>query len=196
MLGLIRLGKVGEGVGQRGGSKHRECSSGLGGGRGVRAAAACQHRHSQQHSHKTAPHGLPTITEVALTVATALTPGRSPSSSTASRVTIETMWWGPAWISTCAITPVTSTLLTTPSNLLRAEKVGSTAAIWCPPRRVISLWATTRRLAESRRIVIRPARSQRRSVSTLTPSARAASPTGSIRSMATTLTPRYYLCKI
>ena len=33
-----------------------------------------------------------TITEVALTVATASTPGASPSSSTASRVTIETTW--------------------------------------------------------------------------------------------------------
>ena len=50
-----------------------------------------------------------TITEVALTVAVACTPGARPSSSTASRVTAAVIRCGPASISTSAITPSDST---------------------------------------------------------------------------------------
>jgi hypothetical protein len=62
------------------------------------------------------------ITEVALTVAVASTPGASPSSSTESRVTAAVTKNGPASISTSAITPSTSTERTTPASRLRADR--------------------------------------------------------------------------
>src|SRR5207248_1065631 len=48
--------------------------------------------------------GISTDTLVAFTAATASTPGSRPSSSAASRLSSETNRWGPAWISTWAIT--------------------------------------------------------------------------------------------
>ena len=53
-----------------------------------------------------AQRGRSTTTLVALTTATASTPGSRLNSSTASADSRETTRWGPAWISTCAITPV------------------------------------------------------------------------------------------
>ena len=50
-----------------------------------------------------------------------LDPGASPSSSTESRVIAAVTMNGPAWISTSAITPSTSTERTTPAKRLRAE---------------------------------------------------------------------------
>ena len=124
-----------------------------------------------------------TITEVALTAAVAGTPGASPSSSTASRVT-------------AATTQVRARLdlherhhavdLDRAHDARRSgcgrseRRAGLVAAAACrraarpPPR------GTSRRLRASRVVRSLPARSQRRSVSALTPSARAASP--SVRS--------------
>jgi hypothetical protein len=63
------------------------------------------------------------MTEVALTIAVASTPGARPSSSTESRVIAAETRNGPASISTIAITPSTSTERTTPLKRLRAENV-------------------------------------------------------------------------
>src|SRR5207245_3765278 len=65
--------------------------------------------------------GSSTTTLVALIVATARTPGASPSSSAASRVMRETTRWGPAWISTCAVTRSLITRVTIPGKWLRAD---------------------------------------------------------------------------
>src|SRR6185437_16126131 len=107
-----------------------------------------------------------TITEVAFTVAVADTPGARPSPSTASRVTAAVIRWGAASISTSAITPSTSTEVTTPGKRLRADSVSP--ASWrcgCGDRRSISACGTSRRLRASRVVRSLPARSQRRSVS-------------------------------
>ena len=117
------------------------------------------------------------ITEVALTTAVADTPGASPSSSIESRVIAAVTRNGPASTSTSAITPSASTERTTPEKRLRAER--SVPVRWrCgrAVRRRISEAGTIRRLRASRLVWIWPLRSQRRSVSTLTPSAEAASP--------------------
>src|SRR6478735_12260076 len=203
MLLLVGGRDLGEGVDQRRGREHdqlatrRSRRAAAGRARAAAAAAARGHKQRQHQQQQSRPHSRATITEVALTVATALTPGTRPSSSTASRVITDTMWLPPDSISTCAITPVTSTLVTTPSNRLRAENEVSTWWTTWPSRRAISSSSTTRRLAESRSVTMRPLRSQRRSVSTLTPSARAASPTGSIRPIEPrTLAPTYHLCKV
>ena len=117
------------------------------------------------------------ITEVAFTVAVAGTPGAKPSSATESRVTAAVTRCGPASISTSAITPSISTERTIPGNRLRADSE--------PPARCrrgrgasrsISLTGTSRRLRASRDVRSLPLRSQRRSVSVLTPRALAASP--------------------
>jgi hypothetical protein len=112
-----------------------------------------------------------------LTIAVAATPGARPSSSTASRVIAAVIRCGPASISTSAITPSTSIERTVPAKRLRAEKESPVA--WragAAPRRSTSSTGTRRRLRAS--LVVRrvPARSQRRSVSALTPSRFAASP--------------------
>src|SRR5581483_11798055 len=112
------------------------------------------------------------ITEVAFTTAAALFPGRRPSSSAASRVMIATTRDGSVTSSsTWASRPSTRTSRTTPRKWLRA--------LICSPAppfsRAISVAGTSRRLAASRWVRMRPARSQRRSVSRLIPSARAAS---------------------
>jgi hypothetical protein len=97
-----------------------------------------------------------------------------PNSLTASAVTIAVRTAGSVTtISTCAIRPSTLTSLTMPLKRLRA-------LTWCsvrtsPRSRSISLAGTIRRLLESRRVLIRPWLSQRRSVSRLIPSVRAAS---------------------
>jgi hypothetical protein len=118
-----------------------------------------------------------TITLVALTAATAGAPTTSPSSSTASRVIAAVMRWGPASISTSAMTPSTSTDRTMPWKRLRAD---SGVPVWWRSsprrRRVTSRAGTRRRLRASRVVRSCPARSQRRRVSMLTPIALAASP--------------------
>jgi hypothetical protein len=84
---------------------------------------------------------------------------------------------GPASISTRAMTPSTSTDDTTPGKRLRADRRSPAA---CRAGRLVSrstsLRGTRRRLRSSRTVASFPARSQRRSVSTLTPTAFAASP--------------------
>ena len=106
------------------------------------------------------------------------TPGARPSSSTASRVIAAVTRCGPASISTSAITP---------SDLDRHDLARRTgcAPTACPRRgggagarraARTSRRGTRRRLRSSRTARSLPARSQRRSVSTLTPISRAASP--------------------
>src|SRR6516165_2349322 len=116
------------------------------------------------------------ITEVALTTAVALTPVARPSSSTESRVIAAVTRNGPASISTSAITPSDSTERTVPANRLRAD---SGAPVWWRlgrrASRSTSAVETNLRPRASRRVRSLPARSQRRSVSWLTPIARAAS---------------------
>src|SRR4051812_7003549 len=117
------------------------------------------------------------MTLVALTVATAGMPGARPSSSAASRVIAAVMRCGPALISTSAITPSTSIDWRVPARRLRADS--GAPVLWrvaAARRRVISLAGTRRRLRSSRVVFRRPSRSQRRSVSTETLRARAASP--------------------
>lgn len=63
------------------------------------------------------------MTEVAFTVAVAGIPSRRPSSSTESRVIAAVIRWGPASISTSAITPETSTDFTIPGKRLRADRL-------------------------------------------------------------------------
>src|SRR5215831_3147577 len=65
--------------------------------------------------------GISTETLVALTVATASMPGSRLSSSAASRLSSDTTRYGPAWISTWAITVSRTTRVTRPWNLFRAE---------------------------------------------------------------------------
>ncbi len=99
----------------------------------------------------------------------------------ASRVTAAVIRNGPASSSTSAMTPSTSTDFTTPGKRLRAENVPPVA--WRRGRslsRATSASGTSRRLRSSRTVRSLPARSQRRSVSGLTPMAWAASP--SVRS--------------
>ncbi len=105
--------------------------------------------------------------------------GRAPRRS--SRVTAAVSKYGPAWISTSAMTPSASIDSTRPGMRLRAD-------MRAPVRwrsgmalsRRTSPAGTRRRLSRSRWVRSFPARSQRRRVSTLTPIARAASP--SVRS--------------
>src|SRR5581483_7844228 len=113
-----------------------------------------------------------TMTDVDLTIAVAARPGFRSSSSAASRVMIATTRAGAVTSSsTRARNPSISTARTTPLKRLRAL---SSSVAWSR-RRLTSDAGTTRRFAESRCVRIRPARSQRRSVSRLIPSARAAS---------------------
>src|SRR5882757_1611801 len=65
--------------------------------------------------------GISMTTFVDFTEASARTPGSSPSSSAASRLINDTMRWGPACISTCAITLSRITLVTMPRSRLRAD---------------------------------------------------------------------------
>src|SRR5699024_6876400 len=65
--------------------------------------------------------GVSTTTWVLFTTATARTPGSSPSSRTASVLINETTRCGPHCISTCAITRSATTLVTNPTNRLRAD---------------------------------------------------------------------------
>ena len=85
----------------------------------------------------------------------------------------------PASISTSAITPPTSTERTTPEKRLRADPLAPVR--WrCGPRssRATSDAGTQRRPRSSRRVRSFPDRSQRLSVSTLTPIAAAAALSG------------------
>src|SRR5207248_7264625 len=66
--------------------------------------------------------GSSTITLVALTTATARTPGARPSSSAASREIKDTSRYGPACSSTCAMTRSLTTRVTMPWKWLRADR--------------------------------------------------------------------------
>ena len=121
------------------------------------------------------------MTCVAFTTQTPRAPTSSPSSSTASAVIMLTRRCGPARTSTTATTASRSTRVTIPANRLRADwaTIGRSAVV-------------RRRSASSRldlgqrdeplpaagadRTLIRPSASQRRTVSTPTPSSSAASP--------------------
>ena len=119
-----------------------------------------------------------TITDVALTKAVASTPSARPSSSTESRVIAAVIRCGPASISTSAITPSLSTETTVPVKRLRGESAScrSGAARARARRRSTSATGTRRRFDASRVVSSLPSASQRRSVSTETPSCLAASP--------------------
>ncbi|KDN23556.1 hypothetical protein DV20_03460 [Amycolatopsis rifamycinica] len=116
---------------------------------------------------------------VALTTATASTPGRRPSSRTASVLIRDTTRCAPHCSSTWAITLSAMTSVTSPTNLLRADRPtadGSSGAAACA-RANPANWApsTTLRPAASSVVVSCPARTHLRTVSSLTPSRRAAS---------------------
>src|SRR6185369_7085879 len=81
----------------------------------------------QQQSQRDAPadptraarHGRSTTTEVDLMTATATDPTCRSISSTASRLINDTSRYGPAWMSTCAMTASLTTLVTIPRSRLR-----------------------------------------------------------------------------
>src|SRR6476646_9745538 len=118
-------------------------------------------------------HQCSTMTDVDLITATMWLPGLIPSSATESAVTIAVSTAGSVTtISTWAIRPSTFTSRTIPLKRLRALMWRLVSS---PRSRSISLAVTIRRLLESRFVLIRPWRSQRRSVSRLIPSVCAAS---------------------
>ena len=107
-----------------------------------------------------------------MTTALTLAPGLRSSSSADSRVMMATTRDGPETsTSTFARRPSTVTSATIPARRLRALRVSPPRS---PRSRSTSAAGTTRRLEASRSTVMRPARSHRRSVSRLIPSARAA----------------------
>ena len=138
------------------------------------------------------PPGVSTTTFVDLITATASTPGSSPSSRTASLLISETTRCGPHCISTWAITLSVITSVTSPTRRLRAERPtsdGSGAAFACLRANAASAApSTTLRFDASVCTGRVPASTHRRTVSSLTPSSRAAS---AIRNcgMKRTLTP-------
>src|SRR5439155_18867453 len=75
-----------------------------------RAASPGRWTGAAARSHLAGPPSRPTMTDVALMVATTRTPGRRPNSSTASRVMAAARRYGPASISTSAMTRSASTL--------------------------------------------------------------------------------------
>jgi hypothetical protein len=129
------------------------------------------------------PAGSSTVTFVALTEATALTPGTRPSSSAASRLINDTSRNGPACSSTCAITVSFTTLVTMAGKRLRAEcaPVGPTSAAKSRPSWRASSASdapSMSRLPPASRLATSfPESAQRRTVSALTPKRRAASGT-------------------
>ena len=129
-------------------------------------------------------HILPTITDVALTVATAGDARGEPELLDGVAGHDRDHPCGPALITTCAITPVTSTLSTSPSKRLRAEKPSPISG------RHVAAKALDLRDGDQPPVALvtlrprRPLRSHRRTVSTLTPSAFEASPIGTIRPFA------------
>src|SRR6266540_1486730 len=155
------------------------------------AGERCRSEDRQLRGSQTPGHRS-TITEVAFTTAVAVTPGFRPRASADSRVITETKRArSVASISICASSPSTLTSWTTPAIRLRALS----ACLLPPPRRrSTSLTGTARRFAASRSTRIRPCLSQRRSVSRLIPSARAASPAESVFATAAMLTHRRCLC--
>src|SRR5699024_3665716 len=78
-------------------------------------------RDDEEPPHEAAP-GVSSTTFVALTTATATTPGSRPSSRTDSVLTSETIRCGPACSSTWDITRSLVTSVTMPTNRLRADR--------------------------------------------------------------------------
>src|SRR5690606_33940529 len=188
---LERLAERGEGLGEGGRREDRERLV-----PGRRAAvldlAASRREHGRQGRRREHPlhHGPPpdqpgsarsTTTLVDFTPASATTPARSPRSSAASRLISDTTRNGPAWISTCAITPSRTTSVTMPRSRLRAEENRTPWSSGAPPRacsrtKAASSAPGTRRCpCSSRDAGSRPPSTQRRTVSALTPSSAAAS---------------------
>src|SRR5262249_16864827 len=134
----LRLDGV-ERFGERRRGEHRQClllSPGrAGAGARPRSTARDQQREPGQRGNyllQRSPPGVSTTTVVAFTTATASTPGRSPSSRTASALISDTTRCGPLWISTCAMTASVDTSVTKPTNRLRAERptpVGSATSL-------------------------------------------------------------------
>src|SRR5688500_3055449 len=117
------------------------------------------------------------ITFVAFTVATACMPGLRPISSTASRVTNARMRWGPARISTVAASLSRLISVTTPGKRLRTlAEVTLDRSLPSTRRRATSAAGTRRWPPGVLAVASRPSCSQRRSVSTRTPSIAAAWP--------------------
>ena len=115
-----------------------------------------------------------TITFVAFTTAVAVLPTSSPSSSAASRLISDTIRKSPQASSTCAITPSRLTATTIPVIRLRALDVADDPASEAISGARSSAGSTRWLCWRSK--VTRPSASQRRSVSTLTPTAWATSP--------------------
>ena len=162
--------------------------------------AAAARRAERQRS--TTPHelvftqqSLSTITEVALTAAVAFTPGASPSSSTASRVIGGGDQERPGLDLDQRHHAVDLHRADDAREAVarRAARRRSGGGSGCPARRSTSRRGTRRRLAASRRVRSLPSRSQRRSVSWLTPIARAASP--SSRPSSRSPLPKHCICK-
>src|SRR6266540_3440528 len=177
---LELLGDRAEGLGQR-----RRCEDGdlarrlLARTRRLRGHQERDGRERRQRaSHR--PPGTSITTLVALTAATARSPGARPSSSAASLVISETTRCGPAWISTCAATLSLTTRVTIPRNRLRADWptiAPGSGALACPAASSASAApSTTRCPPPVRRVGRRPSSPQRRTVSRLTPSSSAACP--------------------
>ena len=124
--------------------------------------------------------GTSTITLVALTTPTASSPTLRPISSTASAVIRLTIRCGPARISTTAAIRSFSIRVTIPGKRLRADPatVGRSVPVLrrSASRRVTSASDTRRWPPVERSTLSRPSVSQRRTVSTVTPSISAAWP--------------------
>src|SRR5664279_1953278 len=126
------------------------------------------------------PPGVSMITVVALTTATANLPGSSFISRAASLLISDTTVCGPHCISTWAITPSAITLVTRPTNRLRADLAtpdgsggGAAACRWANSASVTP--STTFRPTSSFDAGRVPESIHRRTVSSLTPSNSAAS---------------------
>src|SRR5205807_4015634 len=108
-----------EDVGQRRGGEDRHLMAATAAARAGSGESDGSEGKGAQPPHRSA--GSSTTTLVALTAATASTPGASFNSSAASRVIRETTRWRPAWISTWAATLSLTTRVTTPVNRLRVD---------------------------------------------------------------------------
>src|SRR5690606_18915080 len=168
---------------RRGGEDRERPRLGLPRG-GTTAARAGAGREQQRcHRRGRPPHelapGVSTTTVVDLITATASAPGSRPISLTASLDISETIRCGPHCISTCAITRSATTDVTRPTSRLRAELRTSDgsggAAAWSRANAASAAPSITLRFDASTCTGSAPASTQRRTVSSLTPSSRAAS---------------------
>src|SRR5712692_298783 len=178
-----------EGGGRENGDRAGLFPSPLGRGRGG-ARAARRRQEANGGDDAAAPElyegrhpalpGSSTTTLVALIAATTRTPGARPSSSAASRVMRETTRWGPAWISTWAVTRSLITRVTIPGKWLRADwptmTSGLCASGTATAKRASSAPSISRCRPAERTVWSRPLSVSRRTLSMLSPSSSAAWP--------------------